>query len=180
MRSHHRAGPGGRKNEFMPGPRLDPTLHSIEPADRERLIELDEQITGLSRREFYVRRLLHESGDLRVSIGAEVGGVLVGAILGTLRDGESGVPEPIAILDTVLVDRSHQGRGVATAMLEQLAANLRAFGVRRIRTELSWEDQQLDGFLSRRGFAPVPQRVLEMTLPAPVRPARPTGPWRQP
>jgi GNAT superfamily N-acetyltransferase len=164
----------------MPGSRLHPTLRSIEPSDRDRLIDMDEQITGLSRREFYERRLLHEPGDLRVSIGAEVGGVLVGAILGTLRDGEFGVPEPIAILDTVLVERSHQGRGVATAMLEQLALNLRAFGVRRIRTELSWEDHQLDGFLGRRGFAPVPQRVLEMTLPTPEHSAGPDGPWRQP
>jgi GNAT superfamily N-acetyltransferase len=149
----------------MQSRQITPMLRSVEPADRERLIEMDEQITGTSRRDFYERRLLHEPGDLRVSIGAEVGGVLVGAILGTLRDGEFGVPEPIAVVDTVLVDRALQGRGIATAMLEQLALNLRAFGVRRIRTELSWEDHQLDGFLSRRGFAPIPRKVLEMTLP---------------
>ncbi len=149
----------------MPQQRLAPTLRSVEPADRERLIEMDEQITGLCRRDFYERKLLHEASDLRVSIGAEVGGVLVGAILGALRQGEFGVPEPIAILDTVLVDRRYQGHGIATAMLEQLSRNLRAFGVRRIRTELSWEDHQLNGFLNRRGFAAVPRKVLEMTIP---------------
>jgi len=158
----------------MQGERLRPSLRSIEARDVERLIEMDEQITGVCRRVFYERKLLHEPGDFRISIGAEVGGVLVGAILGTLRQGEFGVPEPIAILDTVLVDRASQGHGIATAMLEQLSRNLQAFGVRRVRTELSWEDHQLDGFLNRRGFAPVPRRVLEMTLP--VLPARAGAP----
>ncbi len=148
----------------MQAARLQPVVRSVEPRDLERLIDMDKQLTGVGRRDWYQRKLAPEPGALHVSIGAEVDGLLVGAILGSLRQGEFGVSEPIAVIDTILVDRRQQGKGIATCMLEQLARNLRAFGVQRLRTELSWDDHQLNGFLSRRGFAPSRRTVLEMNV----------------
>jgi GNAT superfamily N-acetyltransferase len=142
-------------------------IRSIEPNDCQRLTEIDEQLTGLSRREWYERKLQHEFGDIHVSIGAEVDGLLVGAILGSVRRGEFELAESVAVIDTILVDRKHQGRGIATAMLERLAHNLRAFGVHRLRTELSWDEKKLNGFLSRRGFHPVERVVMDLDVKEP-------------
>jgi GNAT superfamily N-acetyltransferase len=139
-------------------------LRGVGPLDVDRLVEMDNQVTGCAWRQRYERKTRHVEGEIHVSIGAEFDGRLVGAMLGTLLSGEFGVPEPVAVLDTILVDRACLGAGVATAMVERLAENLRNLGVRRLRTELSWAERQWNGFLSGRGFRP----MRWVSLPPPV------------
>jgi GNAT superfamily N-acetyltransferase len=142
------------------------TVRALRAGDVTRLVRIDEQITARNRREWYegkVRRALEES-DLKISLGAEVDGTLVGAVLGTLQYGEFGVPEGVAVLDTILVDPGHKGRGIASAMFEQLVKNLEALGIERMRTEVSWEEHELSSFLGHAGFVPAPRLVLERTL----------------
>lgn len=45
-------------------------------------------------------------------------------VLGAVHYGEFGIPEPVAVLDTILVDPLHARRGIVSAMLEELASNL--------------------------------------------------------
>jgi len=80
--------------------------------------------------------------------------------------GEFGTPEPNAILDTVLVDREYGGRGVATALFEQLTKNLQALRIERLRTEVGWDEHELLVFFHHRGFRPIPRLVLEIPLGA--------------
>jgi GNAT superfamily N-acetyltransferase len=129
-------------------------------------VRIDEEYTGRRRQTWYegrLKRALKES-DLVISLGAEADGRLVGAMLGALQYGEFGRPEPVAELDTVLVDRAYARRGVARAMLRQLAKNLRGLGIERIRTQVGWNEAELLGFFSRSGFEPVPRLVLELDL----------------
>ena len=93
-------------------------------------------------------------------------GCLVGAVLGSLHYGEFGQPEPIAVLDTILVDPGFARQGIGTALLEQLVKNLRALGIDRLRTEVAWDEHDLGRFLGRQGFAPAPRLVLELRLGA--------------
>ena len=147
----------------MDGDRDDLIIRSLRLDDTARLVRIDQQITGRNRKAWYegkLRRALEES-DVRISLGAEMDGILVGALLGSLHYGEFGQPEPIAILDTILVDRAFRGRGVATAMLEQLLKNLRGLGIERLRTEVAWDEHELTRFLGSKGFVPVPRLVLE-------------------
>ena len=90
--------------------------------------------------------------------------MLVGAILGSLQYGEFGQPEPVAVLDTILVDKNLGGRGIATAMLDQLLTNLRGLGIEKLRTEISWDERDLGAFLTHRGFHPLPRFVLELEV----------------
>jgi GNAT superfamily N-acetyltransferase len=71
-------------------------------------------------------------------------------VLGAVHYGEFGIPEPVAVLDTILVDPLHARRGIASAMLEELASNLSRLGVDRIRTEVPWNDP-LSRFLRTHG-----------------------------
>ncbi len=103
---------------------------------------------------------------MRISLGAEIDGVLVGALLGSVHYGEFGQPEPVAILDTVLVDPAFARRGVATAMLRQLLRNLSALRIEHLRTEVAWDEVDLAAFFARSGFVPVPRLVLELRVPA--------------
>lgn len=141
------------------------TLRALRPSDAPRLIRMDEQIVGRNRTVWYERKLKRafEESDVNVSIGAEVGGVLVGAMLGSVQYGEFGVPERVAVLDTILVDEGHQGRGIGTAMLEQFCLNLSRLGIDRIRTEVGW-NEALGTFLGLHGFALAPRLVLERPL----------------
>ncbi len=140
-------------------------LRVLCASDGPRLASIDERITGRNRSVWYEGRLKRalEDSDVNVSLGAELDGILVGAILGTVQYGEFGVPEPIAVLDTILVDERHRARGIGSAMLEQLAANLSRLRIERIRTEVGWDDP-LGLFLGTHGFALAPRLVLERRL----------------
>jgi GNAT superfamily N-acetyltransferase len=142
------------------------TVRTLGEADLDRLVRMDQQLTGRNRRQWYQGKLHRalEEADIRISLGAEDGGILVGALLGSLHYGEFGQPEPVAVLDTILVDRNAAGRGIATAMLDQLLTNLRGLGIQSLRTEISWEERELAAFLNRRGFRPLPRFVLELPV----------------
>jgi GNAT superfamily N-acetyltransferase len=150
----------------MDGEREGVIVRTLTAADAPRLVRMDQAITGRNRSEWYegkLKRALVES-DIRISLGAERDGRLVGAVLGSLHYGEFGIPEPIAVLDTILVDPALRGQGVGTALFDQLARNLCALGIRRLRTEVGWDEHELNRFLGQRGFVPAPRLVLELPL----------------
>ncbi len=139
-------------------------IRTLERRDTPRLVRMDQEISGRRRQAWYerkVERALQET-DIRISLGAEMDGFLVGALLGSVFYGEFGQPEPIAVLDTMLVDREFQGRGIAKAMLDQLLKNLRGLRISRLRTEVGWNEVELIAFFEKAGFAPVPRIVLEL------------------
>lgn len=141
-------------------------VRTLVPSDLARLVAMDRDFTGRSRKAWFEGKLRHAlaEADLKISLGAEVDGTLVGALLGSLAYGEFGQPEPVAILDTVLVDRAVARKGIGRAMLAQLVKNLAALGIDAIRTEVGWREHDLLGFLERNGFAPVPRLVLELEV----------------
>jgi GNAT superfamily N-acetyltransferase len=145
---------------------VTPTVRNLEPSDLDRIVRIDQQWTGRNRRAWYegkLERALAEAG-VKISLGAELDGCLVGALLGAVHYGEFGQPDPLAVLDTILVDRSFSGKGVGTEMMAHLVRNLRALGIERLRTEVAWNEPDLMAFLGRRGFAPVPRLVLERSV----------------
>ena len=161
----------------MDGQRDDILVRSLRQEDARRLVRMDQAITGRNRSAWYegkLKRALEES-DLRISLGAEVDGCLVGAVLGSLHYGEFGLPEPIAVLDTILVDPGHARHGVGTALLDQFVKNLCALGIEHLRTEVAWDEHDLNLFLGRRGFAPAPRLVLELALDREARAGKPSA-----
>ena len=150
----------------MDGERDDMNVRTLTAADAPRLVRMDQALTGRNRTAWYEGKLKRalEDSDIRISLGVERDGLLVGAVLGSLHYGEFGLPEPIAVLDTILVDPAFAARGVGTALLDQLVKNLRALGIRSLRTEVAWDEHELSRFLGRRGFAPAPRLVLELPL----------------
>ncbi len=138
----------------------------LTQADHARLVRIDERLTGRSRGEWYRRKLkiaLQESA-IAISLGAEIDGTLVGGLMGSVQYGEFGSIEPVAVLDTLIVDPGFNHRGVGKALIEQLVNNLRGLRVERIRTEVGWTELQLMGFLAKAGFQPTPRLVLELKL----------------
>lgn len=138
-------------------------VRQLQPSDLPRLVKMDEAITGRLRREWFERRLklAMEETDIRISLGAEKDGLLAGALMGAVHFGEFGVLEPVAVLDTVLVDPAFARAGIATEMFSQFLQALRALRIARVRTEVDWNDHDLVSFFGKAGFRPVARLVLE-------------------
>lgn len=148
------------------GPSPDARIRTLTGGDLDRLVAMDEKHTGRRRAAWFQARLARALQDsaVRVSLGAEVDGTLVGAILGEVQYGEYGVAEPVAVLDTLLVDPAFAGQGISASLLEHLSRNLRALHIEKIRTEVAWDQQHILSFLARSGFAPAKRLVLEKDI----------------
>ncbi|MCA8961335.1 MAG: GNAT family N-acetyltransferase [Planctomycetes bacterium] len=147
-------------------------VRNLRPDDLEAVIHLDFHVTGIRRDEFYKVKLSQALAGtgIEVSLAAEIEGIFCGFLLARVFYGEFGVMEQVAVLDTIAVHPDFQNQGAGDALLGQLKKNLRALGVPRLRTEVSWEDQELLGFFHREQFRPAPILCLEhdLTSTAPI------------
>ena len=141
-------------------------VRALEADDLDAIVRIDNRIVGRSRRDYLALKLKEAMQDtrIRVSLGAEVDGHLAGFLMGRLYFGEFGVPEPVAILDTIGVDPERPRKGIGHALLEQYKTNLRAVGIEAIQTQAPWDQWDLLGFLSAEGFTPAPRVSLELRI----------------
>ena len=153
----------------------DPTappcrVRRLRAADLGRVVALDALVTGRERRGYFEHKLATNLLDssVEVSLGAEVDGILVGFLLARVWTGEFGATEPVAVLDTLGVQPALQQHGIGAALLDQLAMNLRALAVDRLRTEVAWDSFELLSFFQRHGFRPAPRLCLELDLAQPI------------
>lgn len=139
-------------------------IRTLTREDTPRLVRMDQEISGRSRQTWYERKVEQamRDTDIVISLGAEIEGSLVGALMGSVRFGEFGIPEPVAVLDTILVDRRFRGKNIGLKMMDQLLKNLRGLRVSRLRTEVGWDELELIGFFKSVGFKPASRLVLEI------------------
>jgi ribosomal protein S18 acetylase RimI-like enzyme len=144
----------------------DVTVRGLRPDDLQAVIALDARNTGRRRDAFFKIKLqqnLAETG-IKVSLAAELDGIFVGFLLARVLYGEFGLPEPVAVLDTLDVHPEFRGRGVGHALLEQLRVNLCGLRVTTLRTEVGWDEFDLLGFFHHEGFAPAQRLCLDMAV----------------
>lgn len=137
-------------------PRDTVAVRGLTHDDLLPVVRVDRSVTGRDRERYYARLVdeaLNRAG-VRVSLVAEFDGVLAGVLMARVDYGEYGLPEPSAVLDTIVVDPAHGGQHVAREMLRQLLANLATLQVDILRTEVDWADQALLGFFAHDGFRP--------------------------
>jgi GNAT superfamily N-acetyltransferase len=146
--------------------REDVLVRNLAADDLRRTVRIDAKITGRERPQMIESRMNRALGntDINVSLGAEIDGALVGVVMAEVHYGDYGRAEPLAVLDTILVDPDFGGKGVGKALIAQLLKNLRALGVDNLRTEVGWNEQPLVGFLARMGFRPAQRMVLDVAV----------------
>jgi ribosomal protein S18 acetylase RimI-like enzyme len=131
-------------------------VRTLKHSDLEDIIGIDAHNFGKPRRDYYRLKLELAMADtsVRMSLGAEVNGKLVGFLFGSMFHGDYGLPEPLATLDALGVHSEFSRRGVATALWEQFVTNLKALRVDRIRTQVPWSNWELMTFFHKVGFLP--------------------------
>jgi predicted N-acetyltransferase YhbS len=158
----------------LPGPDYGPLvrdripIRSIEKRDLRTLVDIDRQISGIDRSDYFARKLeeaIHES-DVRMSLVAEIDSVVVGFLMARVDFGEFGLIEPTAVLDTLGVHVEYRNRGVGRALMSQLLVNLMTLRVQHLRTDIAWHDHELLAFFDRCGFGPSQRLCLTYPIGA--------------
>ncbi len=141
-------------------------VRSFKSDDLGSVIRIDGKYTGRERAAYYEaksREMLDESG-IRVSVVAEDDGIVTGFIMARVDFGEFGKVDAEAVIDTLGVHPVYARAGVGHALLSQLLLNLSTLKVEKVRTQVSWENFDLQRFLYRCGFAPSQRLVLAKTV----------------
>jgi|SRR4051812_1162661 GNAT superfamily N-acetyltransferase len=82
---------------------------------------------------------------------AEDGGGLVALAYGAFA---ASAPVPFAIVEDLIVSPATRGRGVGKAVLDWIAAEARAHGIRRLFLESGANNERAHAFFEREGFRP--------------------------
>jgi ribosomal protein S18 acetylase RimI-like enzyme len=139
-------------------------IRVLRKEDLDAIVAIDEKVARQNRRAYYERKVALITDPFRSinsSIVAEIGGRVVGFIMGDVYFGEFGIPETTATIDTLGVDPALQNRGLASELLEQFMMNMKVAGVTRVYTLVNWDDFALEKFFSHHKFAPSRRINLE-------------------
>lgn len=153
-------------NDFESLPRDRTRVRSMQQDDLASVVRIDAKLTGHQRADYFTAKLqevMSESG-VRVSLIAEIDGLAAGFIMARVDFGEFGRAEATALIDTIGVNPDYSHSGIATALISQLLVNLQALHVERVATRVGWDNIDLLGFLSAKGFAPAQQLSLLKTI----------------
>lgn len=153
----------GREEQGIMSKQSFATVRPLKPEDLERVVELDRQTSGRSRRVFFEKRLeaaLANSAGF-ITLAAEIDGVLSGFAIARLQNGEFGEDHQIAILDVIGVEPSSQHAGLGHLLLDAITEHMRKRNISELRTQVDWNDRKILQFFSAAGFSPAPQLVLE-------------------
>lgn len=131
-----------------------------------KIITIDAANSGGERTSYFTRKQeenLHQSG-VRVSLVAEQDGFPSGFIMARVDFGEFGRASAEAVMDSIGVDPGFQHDGIGYALMAKLMVNLGILQVERVRTEVSWSDTALIGYLAAMGFEPAQRIALKKRL----------------
>jgi len=140
----------------------DIILRSLHPDDLEPVVEIDAEITGRSRHNFFEKRLqlALESPATLVSCAAATDDKLIGYCFVRIEDGAFGIAEQVGVVDIVGVCTEYQKAGVGMLMMEELERRLQKKSIPSIRTSIDWSDTGLVGYFSAAGFQLSPSIIL--------------------
>ncbi len=149
----------------------DPKAAEIRPlgaADLEPVIAIDTDVTGISRRGWFEKRLDAATERPRdyVYVGLQAGDQLVGFAFAKLVNGEFGKPGASASLDAIGVDPAHGHKGYGHLLLEAVANILADKGVAALTCQVDWSNGAMLGFFGGSGFELAPRLILTRSTEA--------------
>ena len=143
-------------------------VRRLQASDLERVVAIDARHRGIAVPEYWQRiRVAFLDRDrtrLRVALGAERDGELVGFLLGEERAFEFG-SEPCGWIFAVGVDPDARREGVASLSVHEACRRFRVGGLARVRTMVRRHDVPVLSFFRAHGFAAGEFTQLEVELP---------------
>ncbi len=140
-------------------------IRPINIDDLARIIQIDNEILGKNRPEYWEQKLeLIENQSAMSSLVAVMDDKVVGFIIGNASGWEYGVPETIGWIDTIGVDPAYQRTGMAHDLLNEMISNLKKVGCNTIYTLVNWRDWRLLRFYDDVGFEKGDMLNLELKV----------------
>ena len=143
----------------------DARIRPLDELDISAIVRIDERLSGIYRPDFWEGRVaFYLRRDPDASQVCELGGRVVGFMLGDLRAGEFGIDEPTGWIERFGIDPDCRGRDLGRGLYEAMVAHFRSRGATTVRTLVDRKDPVVAGFLEKLGFAPSPLQALEVRL----------------
>ncbi|MEJ2739027.1 MAG: GNAT family N-acetyltransferase [Dehalococcoidia bacterium] len=142
-------------------------IRLMKADDFDAVVEIDEKVLKASRPEYYKMKFekLVRSGDyVPTSLVAEEEGKVVGFVMGEVFQGEYGIAEEKATLDTIGVHPDYQHRGIGERLIIEFMDHLKKLGVEKVNTLVYWDDPDLIHFFNMNHFSPSKTINLERSL----------------
>jgi ribosomal protein S18 acetylase RimI-like enzyme len=132
--------------------------------DIEDIIKIDTKVLGKARPDYWQMKVELAEKRAMASLVAEVGGRVVGFVLGDASGWEYGVPDTVGWIDTIGVLPEYQKKGVARELMSEMISNLRKVGVNKVYTLVDWKSWDLLKFFHSLGFSKGQMINLELNL----------------
>lgn len=131
--------------------------------DLPRAIEIDENNTGRSRKDFFEKRLSSALKEPKqyVYIAFEHNGDLQGYLLARIQQGAFGGNETVAVVDDIGVNSDMQGHGIGRRLMDELTDIIQKKDIHEIRSQADWADQNMLHFFAECGFQLAPRTIYE-------------------
>jgi GNAT superfamily N-acetyltransferase len=142
-------------------------IRTLSMDDLSDVVRIDEGHTGIPKPTYWAgvfdSFVATAQRPVRVGLGAELDGRLIGYLLGEVRAFEFG-SEPCGWVFAVGVDPEYLRGSVGTRLLRQAGVRFHSLGVRRLRTMVERSDIPLMSFFRSSGFVGGSFYQLEMDL----------------
>lgn len=141
------------------------SVRALAPADLGGVVAIDASIEGRSRRGYIERRLqaARREPELHAQFAAVCERGIVGYLLARVLEGEFGGGRGLRI-ELVGVRPDRHGRGIGSHLFDALSNWSGRHAIGAIRTQASWRDHRMLGWLDRRGFSLAQAQVLECVV----------------
>lgn len=153
-------------------------IRALTEDDLDAVVEIDRKVLGKARRDYWRRKIGYADIYPRPALAAEMGGKVVGFILGYVSGWEFGVPDTVGWIDTLGVDPEYQNRGIGKALFQSLIENFKRTGkeekpeakeggiegVNVVYTLVRWNDWNLLRFFNKMGFKKGDMISLELKI----------------
>lgn len=143
-------------------------IRPLAPGDLDNVVRVDAIHTGAEQRSYWTRlfRDFVEPGHdtQKVALAADVDGVFAGFLLADVRAFEFG-SEPCGWIMEIGVDPARARQGLASNLLDDAAARLKASGVTTVRTMVRRNNIPVLTFFRTNGFIGGPYLQLERVDP---------------
>lgn len=132
------------------------SIREMRPGDLAAVVQLDRQVFGEPRQNYFERRLAtlatSDAVSHAIALVAEEGDSLLGFVMGTLTTGEFGFTEVTALVDFIAVHPARRRRGIGRELVNALVAASAARGAQDVYTLVNWNSWDMLKFFDSAGF----------------------------
>lgn len=138
-------------------------MRPLTAEDLPKVIEIDENNTGRSRKDFFERRVTAALNEPKqfVYIAYENNGEVQGYLLVRLQQGAFGGDKTVAVVDDIGVSSEAQGHGIGHRLIDELSSIIKKKDIHEIRSQADWSDQSMLHFFASNEFQLAPRTIYE-------------------